>query len=149
MNTSLGKTKTNIEGIELYITHSPETSFTVYIDSAKDVFYDELKMILNHCNFKREIMLTRNFNINWDNKTDRKKLEHLADSFSVNQIIQGSTRITNSKTAIDIIFTSKTGWITKIFNLLSGLSDHNFILCARKLIIKHSTRLPKISYNSI
>ena len=54
------------------------------------------------------------------------------------QMIKGPTRITNtSKTTIDLIFTNKPDRITKTFNLLSGLSDHNFILCSRKISRKY------------
>ena len=52
-------------------------SFTVICvhrpPSAKDVFYDHLQTILNHCNTKKEMILLGDFNINWDIKSDRKK----------------------------------------------------------------------------
>lgn len=82
-------TETDVEGIRRNITHSPEMSFN-RPPSAKGVFYDELKRILNPCNFKREIILMGNFSISWENKTNQ--LKQLADGFSLNQIIQRLTR---------------------------------------------------------
>lgn len=42
-----------------------------------------------------------------------------------------------SKTTIDLIFTNKPDRISKTFNFLSGLSDHNFNLCSRKIKRQH------------
>jgi len=48
------------------------------------------------------------FNINWGEKTGRKKLKEITNKFNFSQLIQGSTRITNSpKTQIDLIFTNR------------------------------------------
>ena len=117
-------------------------SFTVICvyrpPSAKDVFYDHLQTILNHCKFKKEIILLDDFNVNRDIKSDRKKIKQLTDEYNLTQIIKGPTGITNtSNTTIDLIFTNKSERIFKTFNLLSGLSDHNFILCSRKIKRKH------------
>lgn len=85
-------------------------------------------------------------NINWDSKSDRKKLKHLADKYNLTQVIKGPTRITNkSKTTIDLVFSNKPERISRTFNLLSGLSDHNFILCSRKLKGQHRTAKTFIS----
>lgn len=112
-------------------------SFTVICvyrpPSAKEVFYDHLQTVLNHCNSNKEIILLGDFNINWDIKPDKKKIKQFMDKFNMTQIIKGP-RITNtSKTTIDLIFTNQPDRISKTFNLLSGLSDHNFILCTRKI----------------
>lgn len=42
------------------------------------------------------------------------------------------------KTTIDLIFTNKPDIIIKTYNFLSGLSDHNFIFCIRKIKRQHS-----------
>ena len=56
------------------------------------------------------------------------------------QLIDGPTRITHSsKTQIDLIFSNKPERITKSFNLLTGLSDHNMTLISRKLTSKRFT----------
>ncbi|OON91327.1 MAG: hypothetical protein ATN33_01430 [Epulopiscium sp. Nele67-Bin001] len=132
----------NVECIGLNISLCPAMSFTVICvyrpPSAKDVFYDHLQTILKHCNSKKEIILLGDFNVNWDSKSDKKKIKHLTDKYNLIQIIKGPTRITNtSNTTIDLIFTNRPERISKTFNLLSGLSDHNFILCTRKIKRKH------------
>ena len=74
------------------------------------------------------------FNINWENKTCRKKLKEITDDFNLTQKIQGPTRVTQSShTQIDLVFTNRPDWITKSSNLLTGISDHNVTLVVRKL----------------
>ncbi len=47
------------------------------------------------------------FNINWEDKSTRKNLKQITDSFDLKQLISGPTRITNStKSQIDLIFTN-------------------------------------------
>jgi len=83
---------------------------------------------------KKECIVLGDFNINWAEKTTRKKLKVLTDKFELTQLIDGHTRITNvSKTQIDLIFSNKPERIIKSYNLLTGLSDHNMTLIVRKL----------------
>ncbi len=50
-------------------------------------------------------------------------------------MITSPTRITQtSKTMIDLIFTNKPERVIKMYNLLTGLSDHNLTLIVRKLM---------------
>ncbi len=52
-------------------------------------------------------------------------------------MINGPTRITNStRSQIDLIFSNRAERILNTFNMLTGLSDHNLILVARKLSSK-------------
>lgn len=52
-------------------------------------------------------------------------------------MIKGPTRITRqTKTLIDMAFTNKPEHITRTYNLITGLSDHNMILTVRKLTRK-------------
>ena len=54
------------------------------------------------------------------------------------------TRITKtSKTMIDVLFTNKADRIVKTYNYLTGLSDHNLVLFARKLTKKRFMAKPK------
>ena len=49
-------------------------------------------------------------------------------------MVKGPTRVTQtSKTIIDLIVTNRPERITRVYNLLTGLSDHNMILVARNL----------------
>lgn len=74
------------------------------------------------------------FNINWEDKSSRKTLKHLTDDRKLTQLKNGPTRVTNStRTQIDLIFSNRSERIVKSFNMLTGLSDHNMILIARKL----------------
>lgn len=57
---------------------------------------------------------------------------------TLHQVIQLPTRITKtSKTLIDLIVTNKPERVTKTYDLLTGLSDHNMILMIRKLTKKY------------
>ncbi len=50
------------------------------------------------------------------------------------QLIEQPTRITNRyETKIDLLFTNRPERITKTYNLVTGLSDHNIIIFSRKL----------------
>ncbi len=102
--------------------------------SANDIFFKQLTEILKECYHNKEIILMGDFNLNWEDKLKRKKLKTIADKYLLNQIIKGPTRITkSSKTQLDLIFTNKPERITKSYNLITGLSDHNLTLVARKL----------------
>jgi len=81
-----------------------------------------------------EVILMGYFNLNWLDKTRRKKLKDIAKTFQMMQIIHKPTRITkSSQTLLDLIFTNKPDRIRKIYNLITGLSDHNLTLVSRKL----------------
>ena len=43
--------------------------------SADTGFYDQLKALLKSINHREEIVLVSDFNVNWDNKKDRKNLK--------------------------------------------------------------------------
>ncbi len=58
-------------------------------------------------------------------------------------MVKGPTRITRtSKTMIDLIITNRSERVTRTYNLLTGLSDHNMTLIVRKLTKR---RLPIFS----
>lgn len=93
----------SIEFIGVNMSLSVEMSFTVIClyrpPSAKVDFYTELKTLLTHCDINKEVILLGDFNVNWDNKSDRKKLKEITDHFGFTQIIDDPTRITSrSKT---------------------------------------------------
>lgn len=74
------------------------------------------------------------FNINWGEKSSRKNFKQITDNFDLMQLINGPTRITNStSTQIDLIFSNRPERILKSYNMVTGLSDHNLTLVARKL----------------
>lgn len=111
---------------------SAEMSFTVLClyrpPSAKVDFYDQFKVLLSCCDFNNEVILIGDLNINWDNKSDKKKLKEITDHFGLTQMINDSTRITNrSKTLIDLVFSNIPDRMIKTYNFLTGLSDHNAI----------------------
>jgi len=74
------------------------------------------------------------FNVNWEDRVARKNLKQICDHFNLTQVVKGPTRIThNTETQIDLIFCNKPERITKSFNMITGLSDHNLVLVTRKL----------------
>lgn len=82
----------------------------------------------------KEFIVMGDLNLDRLNKTRRKKLKDRTNSYHMTQLVKSPTRITNStRTLLDLIFTTKPDRITKISNLITGLSDHNFTLITRKL----------------
>lgn len=78
------------------------------------------------------------FNLNWEHKTKRKKLKAITDKYYLEQLIKGPTGITKcSSIQLDLFFSNKRERITKSYNLITGLSDHNLTLVARKLTKPH------------
>ena len=82
---------------------------------------------------KKVVIIIGDLNINWEDKQNRKNLKKVMDGMLI-QLIHGPTRITNStSTQIDFVFSNRPERTLKSFNMLTGLSDHNQILVARKL----------------
>lgn len=74
------------------------------------------------------------FDLNWEDKGKRDKLKTITDKYNLQQLIKGPTRIAkNSSTVLDLVFSSKPERIIQSYNLITGLSDHNLTLVARKL----------------
>lgn len=129
----------NLECIGLTVTLSPQMSITLIgiyrPPSASNLFYVELQTILKECNSKKEIILLGDFNVNWNDKTNHKRLKALTSSFDLLQLIKEPTRITNSsETCIDLVFSNKYERIQKTYNMVTGLSDHNMMLFSRKMV---------------
>lgn len=102
--------------------------------SAKAVFYEKLDALIKGCDTNKEIILLGDFNINWNDEVQRKKLKITTGHYDFRQIIEGPTRLTRSpETCIDLAFTNRPERIKKRYNLVTGLSDHNMILIVRKL----------------
>ena len=74
------------------------------------------------------------FNINYEDKSCRKTLNRITSTFDLTQLVKGPTRVTCcSKTQTGLEFSNKPERVTKSFNMVTGLSDHNLTLIARKL----------------
>ena len=109
---------------------SPQMSFTLIViyqpPSSNVSFYDQFKKVLCQCDFKKEVIVMGDLNLNWEDMSSRKKLKQITDSFNLTQIVKGPTRITNStSTQIDLILTNRPERITKSYNVVTRLSDHN------------------------
>ncbi len=130
------------------VSHTPQVSAIVIIHfaveeqsiicmyrqpSAKADFYN-LKLPLSHTDFSKEIVIMGDFNVNRIDKKDRKNLKLVTDHYNLTQLINDPTRkTTHSQTKIDLIFSNKPDRITKTYNLLTSLLDHNAIFFSRKL----------------
>ena len=127
----------DLECVGISIILSPEMSYNVIVlyrpPNAKDVFFNNLSGVLKKCDGK-EVVLMGDFNLNWLDKTRRKKLKDITTKFQLTQMIEKPTRITkSSKTILDLIFTNRVDRIIKTYNLITGLSDHNLTLASRQL----------------
>ena len=132
---------TPIEHLCLNISLSARMHFRLMViynpPSHDNSFYVNLQKLLKFVSHKSEVIIFGDFNIDWSNRCKRKKLKTITGKFDLSQIVTGATRITKStRSQIDLIFTNKEERITKVFNLVTGLSDHNLTLAVRKLTKK-------------
>lgn len=102
--------------------------------SASNAFCVALQALLKECDTRNEVILLGDLNINWLDKLNWRQLKSLLTNFNFTQLINCPTRlITSSETCIDLVFSNKCERIQKTFNMITGLSEHNFILFSRKL----------------
>lgn len=104
--------KNDLEFVRVTASLSPEMSFNIIVmyrpPNEKDTFFDKLKEVLKVCNNK-EVPLMGDFNLNWLDKTRRKKLKNVANQFHLTQMVENPTRLTqSSKTLLDLTFTNKS-----------------------------------------
>lgn len=142
----------NIEHICVEVSLSLSMHFLIVVlynpPSCNEMFYGELDKLLKMVAHKSEVIILGDFNIDWFNSSKRKKLKTLMTKFDFTQIMKGATRISKtSKTQIDLIFSNKEDRILKSYNFLTGLSDHNMILIARKLSKKRLQNVNNVKSN--
>ncbi len=128
----------DLECICLDVMLSPQMYFILIglyrPPSAKSVFHEKLCTVLRECTSGKEVILMGDFNINWEDKSSKKALKQITDRFDLTQLVKGPTRIiSTSSTQIDLVFSNKPERVIKSFNMVTGLSDHNLIIIARKL----------------
>lgn len=105
-----------------------------YVSLSSTTFYDELSLVVKQLDSQREIIWYWEFIINWSDKHCRQRLKAIMAKFNYQQMIKGPTRVTRQiKTLIELVFSNKPERITRTYNLITGLSDHNMTLTARKL----------------
>lgn len=155
-----------LEHVAINVVLSQQMSFILIAfyrpPSANDSFYNVFANILKQCKQNKEIILMGDFNLNWEDKGIRNKLKIITDKYNLQQLIKGPTRITKrSSTMLDLVFSNKPERITKSYNLLTAISDHNLTLVARKLtknrfhntphhteIISHIPKAKQLAYES-
>lgn len=131
----------DLECIGLKIILSPQMYFSLIViyrpPDEKVDFYEKFRSMLSSCNFDKEVIIMGDFNVNWEDRTDRKNLKQISDNFDLTQVVKGPTKITQStRTQIDLIFSNKPERVTKSFKMITGISDHNLVLVTRKLTRK-------------
>ena len=132
------KIDTSLECLAVNVVLSPKMNFNVVVlynpPSHNVSFYHDLGELLKILNCHLETILLGDINVNWICKSGKQKLKMLMSKHNFKQMVKDPTRITRtSKTLIDLIFTNKPERITRTFNLITGLSDHNMTLVVRKL----------------
>lgn len=135
------KAATTLEYIALKVVLSQQMSLIIIgfyrSPTANNTFYEQFTGILKECNHNKEIILMGDFNLNWEDKTKRKKVKAITDKYHLEQLKKCPTRITKcSSTQLDLFFSNKCERITTSYNLITGLSNHNLTLVARKLTKK-------------
>ncbi len=133
-----------LECLILNVVLSPKMNFNVIVlynlPKHNVTFYQNF--LLKALNYRSANTVLGDFNINWLDKNCKQKLKTVNSKHKLHQIIKEPTRISKtSKTLIDLIFTNKPDRVSKTYNLLTGLSDHNMILIIRKLNKKRLQRL--------
>ena len=135
-----------LECLILNVVLSPKMNFNIIVlynpPKHNVTFYQSFDDLLKALNHRSENIVLGDFNINWLDKNCKQKLKTVISKHKLHQIIKEPTRISKtSKTLIDLIFTNKPDRVSKTYNLLTGLSDHNMILVIRKLTKKRLQRL--------
>ncbi len=102
----------HLECLGLKVTLSPQMVFTIVVlyrsPHAKNEFYEQLWSLLKECDLGKELLSMGDFNINWEDKLQRKSLKQIYNGLDFHQLIKGLTRVTNSsKTQIDLVFSNK------------------------------------------
>ncbi len=129
----------SMESLCINVSLSPHMEFNIVVlynppSGCSVTFYDNIEELFK-C-FKRncEVLVFGDFNINWLDKHCRKKLKDLTSKYDYQQMISGPTHISRkTQPLIDLVFSNKPERITKTYNLVCGLSDHNMVLTVRKL----------------
>ena len=131
------------ECIWLEILQKKSKSFLIGIlyrppDSSKHLHKNFLQTLSNVLstisNSNKEIIIIGDINANYLNNKDHKPLKELFQINGFHQTIKGATRITkDSETLIDVIFTNTRNNLTKSEVVTSSLSDHDLIMCKRKI----------------
>ena len=108
-------------------------------------FIEQLNTTLeNPCFTSCDVILTGDFNINFNlDSAHKTRLQHLASSFNLTQVIKGFTYIAPSsgrESLLDLFFISKSLLPSDPTVLLTDLSDHYAIACS---IIINPPRKPK------
>ncbi len=85
----------DLECIGLNMILAPQISFTLIViyrpPSSNISFLDKFKEILCQCDFKKEVIIMGDLNLNWEDKTSRKKLKQISDCFNLVQMVKGPT----------------------------------------------------------
>lgn len=113
---SLDLSKSSLECVGIKISLSLEMNFILIVvyrpPSTKDTIFNDLTDMLRPFNAS-EIILMGDFNLNWLDKTRRKKLKDITAKYHLSQLINSTTRITWScQTVLDLIFVNKPDRIT-------------------------------------
>lgn len=76
------------------------------------MFYDHL-FIFKGFDRNKELIVFGDFNVNWIEKSNNKKLHEVVSQFDLSQLIQSPSKVTSSsQTQIDLIFRNKSERIT-------------------------------------
>ncbi len=128
----------NLECVGLNVILLPQMSYILIViyrpPSSNISFYDKFKKLLCQCDFRKYIIVMGDLNINWEDKSSRKKIKLITDGFNLVQMVKGPTRIIHRiSTQIDLIFSNRAERITKSHNTITRLPGHYMVLVSRKL----------------
>lgn len=87
----------NLECLGLNFILSPQRSIILIRlyrpPSAPSTFYEEMQAVLKDCNWKKEVILLGDFNVDWLEKSTRKRLKLITNKHDLSEVIEGPTRI--------------------------------------------------------
>ena len=143
---------TPLECVGVEVRLSPEMSFNVINlyrppDAGQEFFQLFEELIKSVA--QKETIVIGDFNVDWNLKPKRKKLNTILNKVGFKQLMDRPTRITNrSQTIIDLIISNQPQRIKKYYSLTTGmcLADHNLIVFNRKLHSRILKRPQKISF---
>lgn len=104
-------------------------------------------MLTNISLENKECILTGDMNCNYLVNSDHRELKSIITAFGLKQLIKDPTRVTqDSRSFIDIIYTSEPWNIYSVKTIPAGLSDHDLVRCVRKI---HNTYRNYANYDPV
>ena len=131
----------NAKFILLACFYRPPEGSKYLSSNYNDLFNEHLENFSHN----KKVLLTGDFNVNYNSNSDSKEFKSIITANGFRQIVKEPTRVTDTSSSLtDLVFSNCPVNITHANVINSSLSDHNMIGTVRKINhLKHSSRTLK------